>query len=76
MKENTWWPLGRCWRRPGSHKMVADGCRNAKSNPRPTRPKPNPLKIKSTNNIQVIKLNILNKFYQKESIDIFKQTKI
>jgi hypothetical protein len=49
MLDNTWWPL--------------DGHKNVKFNPRPTRPKPDALKTKSTNNIQVIELNILNKFY-------------
>jgi hypothetical protein len=43
-----------------------------KFNPRPTRAKPNPLKIKNTSNIQAIELNILNKCYQKESFEIFK----
>jgi hypothetical protein len=61
MRENT--------RRP------PNGCRNARFNPRPTRPKPDALKTKSTNNIQTIELNILNKFYRKESFDIFKPAK-
>jgi hypothetical protein len=46
-----------------------------KSNPRPTMPKLNALKIKNKTNIQAIKLNIFNKFYQKESFEILKQTK-
>jgi hypothetical protein len=49
---------------------------SAKLNPRPTRPKSNALKTKSTNNIQVTKLNIFNEFYQKEGFEIFKQEKI
>jgi hypothetical protein len=48
------------------------GFRNVKFNPRPTKPKLNALKTKSTSNIQAIKLNISNKFYQKESFEIFK----
>ncbi len=56
------------WQPPNSH-------RNAKFNPKPTRPKPDALKTKSTSNTQAIKLNIFNKFYQKESFDIFKQAK-
>jgi len=59
--EKTWHPL--------------DGGRSANSNLGSTMPKPDVLKIKNTNNIYVIKLNILNKFYQKESFEIFKQTK-
>jgi hypothetical protein len=39
-----------------------------KFNPRPTKPKPNALKIK----IQAIQLNILKKIYQKESFEILK----
>jgi len=31
------------------------------------------LKIKNTNNFQATKLNIINKFYQKNSLEIFKQ---
>jgi hypothetical protein len=61
MKENTRWP--------------PNGCKNAKFNPRPIRPKLHALKTKSTNNIQTIELNIFNKFYRKESFDIFKQAK-
>jgi hypothetical protein len=38
-------------------------------------PKPNALKIKSKSNIQTIQLYILNKFYQEESFEIFKQAK-
>jgi hypothetical protein len=49
MLDNTWWP--------------PDGHKNVKFNLRPTMPKPNALKTKSTNNIQVIELNILNKYY-------------
>jgi hypothetical protein len=37
------------------------------------RPKLDALKTKNTNNIQAIELNIFNKFYQKESFEIFKQ---
>jgi hypothetical protein len=33
----------------------------------------NALKIKNTNNFQATKLNIINKFYQKNSLEIFKQ---
>jgi hypothetical protein len=36
-------------------------------------PKPNALKTKNTSNIHTIELNIFNKFYQKESVEIFKQ---
>ncbi len=57
----------KTWRPP-------DGGKSRKSNPKPNRPKPNALKIKSTSNIQAIKLNIFNKFYQKESLEIFKKT--
>jgi len=39
----------------------------------PGKPKPIALKIKSTSNIQAIKLNIFNNFDQKESYEIFKQ---
>jgi hypothetical protein len=60
--------LEKIWQPP-------NGGRNAKSNPRPIRPKPSSLKIKRTNNIQAIELNIVNTFYQNESFDIFKQTK-
>jgi hypothetical protein len=56
MLEKTWQPR--------------DGGRNAKSNPRPTKPKLDALKIKSINNIQ--ELNIFNKFYQFVSRDIEK----
>jgi hypothetical protein len=52
-----------------------NGHRNVKFNPKPTMPKPNALKTKNTSNIQAIELNILNKFYQKESFEIFKQAK-
>jgi hypothetical protein len=38
-------------------------------------PKPDALKTKSINTIQTIQLNIFNKFYQKESFEIFKQAK-
>jgi hypothetical protein len=48
---------------------------NAKFNPRATTPKPNALKIKSTSNIQAIKLNNFNNFFQKEILEIFKQEK-
>jgi hypothetical protein len=58
MHANIWWP-------PNGH-------RNAKFNPRPTKLKPDALKTNNTNNIQAIKLNILNKLYQKESFKIFK----
>jgi hypothetical protein len=61
MWENTWWPR--------------DGRKNAKFNPRPTRPKPDALETKNTSNIQKIELNIFKKFYQKESFEIFKQEK-
>jgi hypothetical protein len=59
MRENTKWP--------------PNGCRSAKFNPSPTKPKLNALKTKNTSNIQAIKLNIFNKFYQKENFEIFKQ---
>ncbi len=57
MKDKTWQPL--------------DGGKSKKSNPRPSRPKQNALKIKNTSNIQTIELNIFNKFYQKESLEIY-----
>jgi hypothetical protein len=52
-----------------------NGCRYAKFNRRPTKPKLVALKKKSKNNIQTIQLNIFNKFYQKEIFEIFKQAK-
>jgi hypothetical protein len=59
MLENTWQPQ--------------DGRKNAKLNPRPTKPKPDALKTESTRKIQAIKLNVFLKNYQKESFEIFKQ---
>jgi hypothetical protein len=49
MLDNTQWPLG--------------GYKYVKFNPRPTTPKLDALKTKSTSDIQVVELDILNKFY-------------
>jgi hypothetical protein len=53
-------------------KRPPNGFRSVKFNPRPTKPKLDALKTKSKSNIQAVKLNILNRFYQKESFEIFK----
>jgi len=61
MLGKTWWP--------------PNGGRSVKFNPKPIKPRLDALKIKSTKNIQAIKLNILNGFYQNKSFEIFKQAK-
>jgi hypothetical protein len=61
MKENIGWP--------------PDGYKSAKFNPRVIKPKLDALKINNTSNIQAIKLNFFNNFFQKEFFEIFKQEK-